>query len=72
MRSNDTTIAVRAAGRTAPDSPVPLPRAVTGTPVLVGHAQRRPATSSVDAGRTTNAGAPAHRRQRLVVACSRR
>ena len=66
MRSNDTTMP-SARGMHAPDRPVPVPRAVTGTPCSRGHARgsRRPRRRSP--GRTTTAGRRGVDGQRLVV-----
>ena len=46
MRSNDTTMPP-STGMHAPESPVPEPRAVTGTPALGGERRRSRATSAV-------------------------
>jgi hypothetical protein len=54
MRSNEMTMPPRR-GMHAPDSPVPLPRAVTGTPSSAA-SRTMPATSSVVVGRTTKSG----------------
>ena len=54
MRSNDTTMP-SARGTAAPDRPVPLPRAVTGTRCSFA-TRSTAATSAVLPGRTTNAG----------------
>ncbi len=57
MRSNETTMP-SGSGMAAPDRPVPLPRAVTGTRSSFA-TRRTAATSSVVPGRTTAAGVEA-------------